>query len=808
MKERRTFAFLETIAQDLSYGARSLARRPGFTSAATLSLALGIGMTTAIFTVLNAVALRPLPYTDAGRLLWMTTILKKNSTDEVTLTAHFLEWRRQNHSFTDLAGFNYQTRNLTGLDEPRELSTAKVSESLLPLLGVRPVLGRNFLKREDYKGRDQVALLGNQLWQQQFGGAADILGKPITLDGIPFTVVGILPDDFVFPGPDQVQLLTPLGKDEAAELDHKVGSIVRNIVGRLKPGVTFEEARADMEVITSRLPLPPWKPTITLKMLPLRTYLFGNVKTASMILVAAAGFLLLIACANVSNLLLARWMQRDREMSIRAALGASRARLICQLLIESALLAVLACAAGAALAFWARRPLLALSPGHVSSLRNIPFDGRVLAFAIALGILTTLLSGLLPAFRATNVHLAQNIKGGRGSLRVLSLIAASEIAIMLALSTGTGLMLQSFWKMRYTNLGFQPDRLIAATLNLSGPAYPDKARRSALIQELLERTQALPGVELVAVTRASEIPPGDFHATNSFAIEGRDQPLGGPRPIGRYPVISADYFAIMGIPLREGRLIVDSDGASAPPVAIVNQALVRRYFDRQNPLGHRLRTGGDDQPWRTIAGVVGDVKTSGLASAAEPAIYLPYRQADIAEVGLMIRSPLDAGTIATELRKTVASLDPNQPVATVQTMDDRLTASVSGPRFTTVLLFVFAGLAVLLGLIGVYSVMSCRVRWQLRELAVRQALGAQRKDVISHVLRQGFAIILPGVIAGFLAAIWLSKLLSSMLYEVSAHDPLTFAAVSAALVAIALLACWIPARRAARIDPLESLRQE
>jgi hypothetical protein len=326
MKERRSFAFLETIAHDLSYGARSLARRPGFTIAASLSLALGIGMTTAIFTVLNAVALRPLPYTDAGRLLWMTTILKKNSTDEVTLTAHFLEWRRQNHTFTDLAGFNYQTRNLTGLDEPRELSTAKVSESLLPLLGVQPVLGRNFLKREDYKGRDQVALLGNQLWRQQFGGAADILGKPITLDGIPFTVVGILPDDFVFPGPDQVQLLTPLGKDEAAELQFKVGSIVRNIVGRLKPGATLQEARADMEVITSRLPLPPWRPTITLKMLPIRTYLFGNVKTASLVLVAAAGFLLLIACANVSNLLLARWMQRDREMSIRSGRFARASR--------------------------------------------------------------------------------------------------------------------------------------------------------------------------------------------------------------------------------------------------------------------------------------------------------------------------------------------------------------------------------------------------------------------------------------------------------------------------------------------------
>jgi putative ABC transport system permease protein len=551
-------------------------------------------------------------------------------------------------------------------------------------------------------------------------------------------------------------------------------------------------------------------------MLTLREYLFGNVKTAGFVLVAAAGFLLLIACANVSNLLLARWMQRDRELAIRSALGGSRARLICQLLTESALLGVLACSAGIALAFWARRPLLALSPYHLSSLRNLPFDGRVLGFAVALGMLTTLLFGLLPAFRSTKVRLAEAIKvgeaavvGGRGSLRVLSMIAAAEVATILVLSTGAGLMIQSFWKIRYTNLGFQPDRLVVATLNLSGPSYREKARQSAFIQELLTRTESLPGVEIAGVTRAGEIPPGDFHATNTFAIEGHDQPLGGPRPIARYPVVSPAYFGIMGIPILQGRLLQDSDGENSPPVVIVNRALVRRYFDRENPIGKRVRTGADDQPWRTIAGVVGDVKTSGLTSAPEPTVYLPYRQAgDLSNIGLVMRSPLDAGIIAIELRKTVASLDPNQPIANVQAMSDRLSESVSGPRFTTVLLFVFAGLAAVLGLIGVYGVMDCRIRWQLRELAVRQALGAQQKDVIWHVLRQGFAIILPGLFTGLLGAIWLCRLLSSMLYEVSVHDPLTFAMVSTGLVSVALLACCIPAARAARSDPLQSLRHD
>ena len=829
LRERRTFSWLDIVAKDVTHALRSLRRQPGFAIAAVLSLALGIGVTTAIFTVLNAVALRPLPYADADQLIWMSQILKKNSSDQVTLTGHFLEWRRQNRSFTDLAGYNYQTRNLTGLDVPLQVRTAKVSASFLPILGVQPVLGRNFLKQEDYKGHEQVAILGNDLWQEQFGGNRKILGQVVTLDGSPFTVVGVLAPGFTFPGADPVQLIAPLGKDEAAELQQKVGSVIFNVIGRLKPGVTLQQARAELTVLQSHLPLPAFRPTISLKMLPLREYLFGDVKSAGFVLLAAAGFLLLIACANVSHLMLGRWLQRDRELAIRSALGGSRARLICQLLTESALLGVVACSAGIALAFWLRRPLLALTPYHLASLRDLPFDGRVLGFAVAVGMATTLLFGILPAVRCTKAGLTQTIKvgeaaviGGRGSLRLLSMIAAAEIATILVLSTGAGLMIQSFFKMRYRNLGFQPEHLVVATLNLSNPAYrikgdiqaisstdAPKMRQSAFIQELLTRTVSIPGVEIAAVTNASEIPPGDFHATNTFAIEGRDQPLGGPRPIARYPVVNPAYFAMMGIPLLQGRLLQDSDNESSPPVAIVNSALVRRYFDGQNPIGKRVRTGANDQPWRTIAGVVGDVKTSGLTSAAEPAVYLPYRQAgDLLYTGIVIRSPLDPGTIAAEFRKMVASLDPNQPVGTVQAMSDRLSESVSGPRFTTMLLLAFACLAAMLGLVGVYGVMSCRIRWQLRELAVRRALGAQQGDVIRQVLRQGFSIILPGLLAGLIGAAWLSRLLSSMLYEVAPRDPLTFAAASMGLVAVALVACCVPAVRAAQVDPLQSLRHD
>ncbi len=750
---------LSAVRQDLSYGARALRRGSGFTIAAVLSLALGIGATTAIFTVLNAVALRPLPYKDAARLYWITEILKKNSTDEVTLTEHFLEWRRLNHSFTDLAGYNYQTRNLTGLDEPLEIHTAKTSASLLPLLGVQPALGRNFLKEEDYKGRDQVVLLGNELWRRQFSADPKILGRAITLDGAQYTVVGVLPRDFVFPGPHQVDLITPLGKDEAAELEHRVGSIIFNVIGRLKPGVTPQRAWAELTTIQSHLPAPAYRPTITLKMVPLRAHLFGDARSAGFVLIAAAGFLLLIACANVANLLLARLMQRDRELAIRTVLGGSRTRLISQLLAESALLGLLACAAGIVLAFWMRRPLFALSPYDLPGLRSLPFDGRVLGFAIALGMLTTLLFGLLPAFRATGVRLAEAVKvgetavvGGRGSLRALSMVAAAEIAVILILSTGAGLMLQSFWKMRYSDLGFQPDRLVIAALKLAGPRFRVKTQQFAFIQELLERAQNLPGVEFAAVTSAAELPPGDWHATNTFEIDGRYSPLGGVRPIGRFPVVSPNYFRIMGIPLLRGRLLADSDGENAPPVVVVNRALVQRYFSGENPLGKRIRNGAN-APWHAIAGVVGDVKTSGLDAAAEPTIYFPYRQSDgLTEIGLAMRSPLDPGVIANELRKTVTNLDPNQPVTGIQAMDERLGESVSKPRFTTALLFSFAGLAIVLGLIGVYGVMGCRVRWQLRELAVRQALGARRKDIVWHVLRQGFSIILPGLCCGLLGS--------------------------------------------------------
>jgi predicted permease len=778
--------------------------------AAILSLALGIGVTTSIFSVLNSVALRPLPYSNPERLVWMTELLHGSSTDDLTLTPHFIEWRRQNHTFEGLAGYNYQTRNLTGLDQPMEVHTARVSAALLPLIGIQPAMGRNFTPQEDSKGAEPVAILSDALWRSRFSANPKMVGRSVVLDGQPFRIIGVLPRGFVFPGADAVDLLTPLAKDEAAELALRNLTIIRNVVGRLKPGATLALAASDLTVILSRLPHPPWTTSITIQMLAMREYLYGNAKTASLVLLAAAGFLLWIACANVSNLLLSRLTERDREFAIRTVLGGSRARLVAQLMTESTLLSFIACGAGVGMAWLLRGPILRFSPYRLAGVDDLPFDWRVVAFALACGVATVILFGLLPAFRATEIRLAESVKageaaviGGRGSLRILSTIAALEIATLLVLSTGAGVMLKSFWKMRYQNLGFAPDRLIAATLTL--PGQPS-AKQVAFLDQLLERAQHLPGVEAAAITSSGEIPPGTWHATNNFLVEGRGKAAAGHRPIARFQPASPGIFSVMQIPLWQGRLFQVSDGND---VVVVNRALTDKYFPGESAIGQRIRFGSDTNPWCQIVGVVANIKTSGLASAPEPAVYHPYRLSDgMTDVGLIVRSPLRAGVIAGELRKAVASIDPGQPIAKVESLDARLTESVSKPRFTAALLCAFAASAAILGIIGVYGVVSCRVRWQVRELAVRLAVGAQPRDLIRHVLAQGLGMIAAGLIAGIAGSLALGRLLTGMLYEVRANDPLTLTSAGLLLSVVALAACWIPARRAARVDPLALLRYE
>lgn len=802
------------MRQDLAYAARAFLRNPGFALAAILSLALGIGVTVAIFSVVNAVALRPLPYRDSDRLVWFTELLHGTSTDEITLTPDFLEWRRRARSFASIAGYQYQVRNLIGAGDAIELHSARASASLLPMIGVEPALGRNFTAQEDSRGNDKVAILTDSLWRSRFASDSNIAGRPIVLDGLPYVIVGVLPPGFVFPGLDAVDLLTPLGKNNSESWGPSA-TILPNVIARLNPGVTLSAATAELRVINSRHPRPPWVTRITIDMHPLKDHLYGYTKTVGWILLAAAGFLLWIACANVSNLLLARLTHRDRELAIRSVLGGSRARLVAQLLTESALLAAAACALGTGVAFALRRTILLVTPYKFAGFESLPFDWRVFSFALTLGIATVLLFGVLPAFRATQGRLAESIRageattsGGRRSARILSTLAAAEIATVLVLSTGAGVTLKSFWKMRYENLGISPDRLVTAEVLLSPPRYLDRAQRYEFIERLLERAQSIPGVESAAVTIPSEIPPGAWHATNVFEIEGRPPvPVdSGDRPIARYPQVSPKLFAILQIPLLSGRLF---DSADRSEVAVINRALAKKYFPGENPLGRRIRFGSPDEPWFEILGIVGDVKLSGLNAAPEPAIYYPFNRNDVpTRLGLILKSPFDTSILAGEIRKTVAAIDRNQPVSNIESLNTRLSESVSKPRFVAVLLSCFAALAGILGILGVYGVVACRLRWQMRELAVRQALGAQPGDILRLVLRQGIAMIATGVAAGIAGSLALSRLLATLVYQVRPDDPATLALAAIVLTAVATAACWFLAHRAMRIDPLTLLRYE
>jgi putative ABC transport system permease protein len=817
------FTLLENAWRDLLFAARGLRRNPAFTITAVLSLALGIGVSTAMFTVLNAVAIRPLPYSNPEQLVWITQVLKANSTDEITLTPDFLDWRIANRTFEGMAAYNYYTRSLTGVAEPVELHTAKASAALLPLLGVSPLFGRNFQRQEDFAGHEHVALLSHSTWRNRFGADKTIVGKAILLDGEQYTVVGVLPERFTFPGPEQVDAITPLGKNETAELSRNGSmlTLVHNVIGRLKPGITRDQAGGDLGAIQAHLPVPAFHPTITIKMLPLRDHLFGSAKIIGIVLVTGSLLFLLIASVNVASLSLVRLMQRDRELAIRRILGAARARVVSQLVMESSLLAALACGVGFVFAVCIRALLIVLGPYRTSIYGNLPFDMRVLAFAAALLIGTILVFGMLPALRMSDFHLGEavaagqtSIAGKRHTLRLLSVIAATEIAIVIALSSSAALMLKSFWNMRYKELGFASHHLIAATINVNGLRYRDKNRQFAFVDRLLQRTAAIPGVESVALTNASEIPPGEWHATNNVRIEGRPLAVDSRhKALTRQQEVNAGYFHLLHIPLLEGRFIQDSDRNGSPPVVVVGKQFAERYFAHESAIGHRLQTGEGptENILYTIVGVVGDVKTSGLAAAPEPVVYTPYSQTNggrLRELGIIVSSPLPVSAIAPEFRKTVQTIDSEQPIAGIATIDERLNASVSRPRFTADLLFAFSCMGILLAIVGVYGVITCRVRAQLREIAVRQALGAQPRDVISHVVWHGIRLIVPGVLAGVAVALAGNRLIANLLFQVKPNDFRTLAAVCACIVVAALGASCLPAVRVSRLDPLPSLRKE
>jgi putative ABC transport system permease protein len=764
---------------------RQLRRSPGFTLLAAAVLALGAGAGTAMFSVINAVLLRPLPYQDAARLVWVGEVLERNTADEVTLTPNFLEWRRQNHVFTGMAAFTLFNRTLIGAGEAMPLRTAKASAALLSVLGVTPLLGRPFAASEDIKGQDRVALLSHALWQQAFQGARDILGRTVKLDDGTYPVAGILPADFHFPSAQPVDLITPLGKNETLELTRgeNTTTLLRNVVARLKPEVTLEQARAEMEVIESRLPVPDFLPGMKMRVrvIPLQDRLVGNLRLPLWVLSGAVGFLLLLCCANVANLLLSRTASRRRELMVRSALGASRADLVRQFVSESLLLTGLGCGAGLLLAVWLR-DLLA---GFLPPLMPISLDYRVFGFAVLLAAASAILFGAGPA-----------LAGARSLTRWLNVLASAQIALAIVLLAGGALMLQSFWKLRYGNLGFQPDHVLTGRVQI---------KQAAFVDALLAGLRGAPGVELAAM---GPLPPGEGHATNGFAIEGRALPAQGSRAVARQYSVSHDYFRLLGVPILRGRPFEESEPS---PVAVVSAAFARAHFPGEDPLGHRVRSERNDG-YRTIVGVAADIQTAGLRSGAEPVLYFPYRQTGILSggdpAGILIRGMLPPEILAGELRKRVAQIDSMLPVLDIQTMDHRLTESAARPRLAAILLSVFASLGLLLAAVGLYGVMSFLVRTRFREIGIRMAIGARPGDVQRMILARSVRLIFSGVAVGTLAAAILSRSIAALLYGISPHDPLTLLSAIVFLTLVCLAATLVPARQAARVDPAVTLRAD
>ncbi len=793
---------------------RQLRKASGFTIVAVAVLALGVGANTAIFSVVNAALLKPLPYREANRLVWIGETLKGDSTDQVTLTPDFLEWRDRNRVFSGIAAFNVLTRTLTNVDEPLQLHTAKASSALLPLLEISPFLGRNFSQKEDRKGSDQVALISYGLWQRSFGGKKDILGHVLTVDDRLYTVIGVLPPAFYFPSPVSIDLVTPLGKNEETELKRSDGmTIVHDVIARLRPGVTLNQARAQIETIESHLAPPSFMSGLrmTVKVVSLRSCFLGNLRASLVSLLCAVAFLLLMACANVSNLLLSRAIARQQEMAIRSSLGASRMRLIKQLFIESVLLAFLGCVAGLVLASSVRGLLLRLMPQTIPGLAISALDWRVLAFALLAACLSAFVFGLGPALLSSAVPLTQSLTTEGSYLYAgarrqfwLNALASIQIAIAIVLLCGGGLMLRSFWNLRYRNLGFQTEHLLTAQLYLGNWKYAGRDAQILFLNKLLDSIGAVPGVEGVAV---GNLPPGEGHATNGFAIEGRAPQPRGHRPVARGYAVSPAYLHVLRIPVLRGRGISETDRAGNTPVALVSETFARRNFPGQDPLGKRLRRERND-PWSTIVGVVADVKTAGLATPPESVIYFPYAQVGAIDedIGLLTRTAFSPAYIESELRRRIAQLDSQQPITGIETMDRRLNESAAKPRLSTVLLGCFAALGVVLATVGLYGVMSLLVRGRFREIGIRLAIGARPGDVLRMILSHSLRIVLMGVAGGLCCALLLTRLIQSLLFDVSAYDPLTIGAAIAFLSAVALAASYLPARQASQIDPMASLR--
>jgi putative ABC transport system permease protein len=809
---------METIIQDIRYGFRLLVRRPAFTLVAVSTLALGIGANTAIFSVVNAVLMRTLPYQEPERLvaLWETNAQpgqELNDRNEVAM-GNFLDWRAQADAFDEIAALNYSNVNLTGIGEPERIQGAVVTTNLFSTLGVQPSIGRAFIAEEEKPESQRAVIVSHGLWQRRFGSDHELVGKTLTLNGNPVVVVGIMPPafDLEFPITRQVDMWLPM-RIAASNTDRQ--SHYLYVLGRLKRGVSHDQSQAGMDVLASQLQqqYPKTNSGRGANVIPLHQQLVGNVQPYLRLLFAAVGFVLLIACTNVASLLLARVTARQKEVAIRMAIGASRLRVIRQLLIESILLSSISGLAGLLIAYWGTDLLVAMAPPEVPRLGEVGLRAPVFLWTLGVSMITGLFFGLAPALGASKPDLNESLKeGGRSSAvagrsRMRNILVVSELALALVLLIGAGLMIRSFARLQNVNPGFDPKNVLTMNISLPRQKYGESVKISSFFNRLLEGVLSVPGVE--AVGGIDPLPLGGSDGTTGFVVEGAPPQAVGDRPEVGERTITSQYFDAMRIPVLKGRTFSESDREDAPRVVIINEALAQRFWPDEEAIGKRLGfRAKEPQIWHEVVGIVGNVKHRRLDAVPKPELYFPYSQYPGTFMTLVARTASDPINAIPAIRNQVLALDADQPVFDIKTMSERMSKSIAVSRFIMLMLGAFAALSTLLAAVGIYGLMAYAVAQRTHEIGVRMALGAEASDVVKLVLGQGLKLVVAGMGLGVAGALALTRLMQSLLFNLSPTDPLTFTVISAILAGVALAACFVPARRATKVDPMVALRYE
>ncbi|HEY9283741.1 MAG TPA: ABC transporter permease [Pyrinomonadaceae bacterium] len=804
---------IETLIQDLRYGLRTLRKNPGFTAVAVLTLALGIGANSAIFSVVNAVVLSPLPYGEPDRLVTVWESSARSELSRIIVSpANYLDWREQSRAFEELGAY---TEDFTNISEdasyPERVSAARATPSLFQTLGAAAIHGRSFLPEEGMPGRGRVTLLSYGLWQRRFGADPRVVGRSIRVNGEETTVVGVMPRDFII-SPKRYDLYTPLSFSEQQRVNRRARYLT--VIARLRPGVTVEAARSEMRALGGRLAeqYPDENAGRSATVFPLAQWITGGSRTALLVLLGAVGFTLLIACANVANLLLGRAAARRREMAVRAALGAGRLRLARQLLTESLLLSLAGGLLGLLFAKWGVGLLTSLSPADIPRVDQAGLDPRVLGFTLLISTLTGLAFGLVPALQASKVDLSDGLKEGtkstagtRQSLMRRALVV-TEVALSLVLLVGAGLLVKSFVRLSEVDLGFDPEKVIAADISLPWGSYNSPERRMEFFRQLVTRVEALPGVAAAAVSQSVPL-SGEEHGTQ-FTVGGGQPAQAGVKFGAMRHRISSQYLNVMGIQLLKGRGLTEHDTAGAPGVVLINEALARQYFPGEDPIGKQITLDEARPRPREVVGVVADLRYVSPSIEPFPEIYVSYLDDPYHHMSLTVRASGDPTAIVAGIRAELSAADKNVPLANVKMMEQYVSDSLGRRRFSALLLMMFAGAAMALAAMGVYGVISSSVTQRTREIGIRVALGARPADVLRLVVAQGMALVVAGVALGLVGALALTRLMSGLLYGVSAADPSTFAGVALLLLAVALAACLVPALRATKVDPTVALRAE